>query len=188
MACNNAPLCKYDIICKYGEMSNYFSRVEMYLMALNGLFSDDEIVPEDQFESIYGESQIDHSLDNATNNLAGFETDSASLTNYINTSWTDGITAIFDKIKDTTVFEGDTGDGRYITFIPSFTLGGIQIEHLDFDIETIRPVIDFSNAAFRCIWAAIYLVVFFVFVWFVGARVFRVMLWLVQFISGSLGN
>ena len=74
------------------------------------------------------------------------------------------------------------------TFIPSFTLGGIQIEHLDFDIETIRPVIDFSNAAFRCIWAAIYLVVFFVFVWFVGARVFRVMLWLVQFISGSLGN
>ena len=168
--------------------TNFFSRVELYLMALNGFFSDNEIVPDDQWESIYGESQIDYSLDNATNNLAGFETDSASLTNYINTSWIEGITAIFDKMNDTTVFEGDTGDGRYITFIPSFTLGGIQIEHLDFDIETIRPVIDFSNAAFRCIWAAIYLVVFFVFVWFVGARVFRVMLWLVQFISGSLGN
>ena len=179
---------KFDIICKYGGMTNYFSRVEMYLMALNGLFSDDEIIPEDEFDSIYSETQIDHNLDNATNNLAGFETDSASLTNYIDTSWTEGITAIFEKMNDTTVFEGDTGDGRYITFIPSFTLGGIQIEHLDFDIETIRPVIDFSNAAFRCIWAAIYLVVFFVFVWFVGARVFRVMLWLVQFISGSLGN
>lgn len=171
-----------------GNYTNYLSRLELYLMALNGFFSDDEIIPEDHFDSIYSESQIDQSLDNATNNLSGFETDSASLTNYINTSWMEGITVIFDKINDTTVFEGDTGDGRYITFIPSFTLGGIQIEHLDFDIETIRPVIDFSNAAFRCIWAAIYLVVFFVFVWFVGARVFRVMLWLVQFISGSLGN
>ena len=171
-----------------GNYTNYLSRLELYLMALNGLFSDDEIVPDDQFESIYGETQIDHSLDNATNNLSGFETDSASLTNYINTSWTEGITAIFDKMKDTAVFDGDTGDGRYITFIPSFTLGGIQIEHLGFDMETIRPVIDFSNAAFRCIWAGIYLVVFFVFVWFVGARVFSVMLWIVHFISGSLGN
>ena len=178
----------FSELFELGHYTNFFSRAELYLMALNGLFNDVEIVKEDEWESTYGESQIDQSLDNATNNLAGFETDSASLTNYINTSWTEGITAIFDKMNDTTVFEGDTGDGRYITFIPSFTLGGIQIEHLDFDIETIRPVIDFSNAAFRCIWAAIYLVVFFVFVWFVGARVFRVMLWLVQFISDSLGN
>lgn len=184
----NPTARRFDNLNRYGEMSNYFSRVEIYLMALNGLFSDDEIIPDDEFSSIYSESQINHNLDNATNNLAGFETDSASLTNYINSSWTEGITAIFDKMNDTTVFESDTGDGRYITFIPAFTLGDIQIEHLDFDIETIRPVIDFSNAAFRCIWAAIYLVVFFVFVWFVGARVFRVMLWLVQFISGSLGN
>ena len=91
-------------------------------------------------------------------------------------------------MKDTTVFEGDTGDGRYITFIPSFNLGGVQIEHLDFDMETIRPVIDFSNAAFKCIWAGIYLVVFFGFIWFAGSRIFRVMLWIVHFISGSLGN
>lgn len=168
--------------------SNFFSRVELYLMALNGLFSDSQIVPDDEFASIYSESKIDHDLGSATNQLSGFETDSATLTNYLSTSWTEGIAAIFDKINDTTVFEGSTGDGRYITFIPSFNLGGIQIEHLDFDIETIRPVIDFSHAAFRCIWAGIYLVVFFVFVWFVGARVFRVMLWLVQFISGSLGN
>lgn len=178
----------YGFLIRDAKYTNFFSRVELYLMALNGLFSQNEIVKDDDWESIYGESQINHSLDNATNNLAGFETDSSSLTNYIDTSWTEGITAIFDKMKDTTVFEGDTGDGRYITFIPSFTLGGIQIEHLDFDIESIRPVIDFSNAAFRCIWAAIYFVVFFVFVWFVGSRVFRVMLWLVHFISGSLGN
>lgn len=168
--------------------TNFFSRVELYLMALNGLLSDDEIISDDEFESIYSESHIDDNLNNATNQLSGFSTESSTLTNYLNTSWTEGITAIFDKINDTTVFEGDTGDGRYITFIPSFNLGGIQIEHLDFDIETIRPVIDFSNAAFRCLWAGIYLVVFFVFVWFVGGRVFRVMLWLVQFISGSLGN
>ena len=168
--------------------TNFFSRVELYLMALNGLFSDDEIIPDDEFASIYSESQIDHNLDNATNNLSAFATDSASLTNYINTSWTEGITAIFEKMKDTTVFEGDTGDGRYITFIPSFNLGGVQIEHLDFDMETIRPVIDFSNAAFKCIWAGIYLVVFFGFIWFAGSRIFRVMLWIVHFISGSLGN
>ena len=168
--------------------TNFLSRVELYLMALNGLFSDDEIIPRDQFASIYSESQINHSLDNATNSLLGFATDSASLTNYINTSWTEGITSIFDKLNDTTVFEGDTGDGRYITFIPSFNFGGVQIEHVDFDIETIRPVIDFSNSAFKCIWAGIYLVVFFVFVWFVGTRVFSVMLWIVHFISGSLGN
>ncbi len=171
-----------------GGYTNYFSRIELYLMALNGLFSDDVIVSDDDFASIYSESQIDHNLDSATNQLSGFETESSSLTNYISTSWTEGISVLFSKLHDTSIFDGDTGDGRYITFIPSFNLGGIQIEHVDFDIETIRPIIDFSNSAFKCIWAGIYLVIFFSFVWFAGTRVFRVILWVVDFISGSLGD
>ena len=52
----------------------------------------------------------------------------------------------------------------------------------------LEPRPDFSNSAFKCIWAGIYLVIFFSFVWFAGTRVFRVILWVVDFISGSLGD
>ena len=173
-----------------GELgyTNFFSRVELYLMALNGLFSDDAVLREDEMSQIYQDTQIDHSLGEATNSLSEFASSSSTLTNYINNSWTESITKLFDNISDTSAFSGNDGGARYITFIPSFNIGGFQIEHCDFDMETLRPVINFSNSAFKCIWCAVYFVVYFSFVWFVGTRVFRLMLWLVHFISGSLGN
>lgn len=178
----------YSELFKLGHYTNFFSRVELYLMGLNGMFNDSEIISEDEMSQIYQDSQIDHSLGEATNSLSEFASSSSTLTNYINNSWTESITKLFDNISDTSAFSGNDGGARYITFIPSFNIGGFQIEHCDFDMETLRPVINFSNSVFKCIWCAVYFVVYFSFIWFVGTRVFRVMLWLVQFISGSLGN
>lgn len=128
-----------------GKATNWFQRVELYLMALNGWFSNVPDVGLIEKQDEQTEDGMQRDVEYATNRLSSASIEAAGLTNVVN--------LFVMPIKG--AFTGiylHPNLPTYVTLLPSWEIGGRDYGPVQFETSSVSDLIDLIRDTALMIW------------------------------------
>lgn len=135
------------------DETNWFSRIELYLMNLNGMFGSYSLSGEDEDElnRNLDRENIERNLEYGTNTVLHLVEEYANVSNFFSQ-----VSASFQSLLASWDIGDDSGGTGAITIMPSFQLGGIQFEHIDVSTLDFAEIGEATRLIFTAIWWLIF--------------------------------
>lgn len=128
--------------------TNWFSRVEMYLLNLQGLIGSQGEISDDSVETMQDSENIERTNEYSTNSLYAAVSEIASVSNSLS-----AVVSSFQDFIGSFHFEDTpSASSGYIRIMPDFVLGGIEIPHIDLTYQDIDFLVDGTRTIFTAIW------------------------------------